>query len=90
MSQVLAKFGRRLRELRKAAGLSQEELAYRCGLHRTYIGGVERGERNLGLINVYSIAAALRQPVTAFFAEDDTETGKPRSRVIVSRIIHER
>jgi transcriptional regulator with XRE-family HTH domain len=55
----LAKFGRRVRELREATRLSQEALADRANLHRTYIGGVERGERNVGLINIVRIARAL-------------------------------
>jgi len=52
-------FGARLREIRKQKGLSQEALALNCELDRTYIGGVERGERNISLINIYKIAAAL-------------------------------
>jgi len=55
----LKRFGERLRRLRKARGFSQEAFAAKCGLDRTYIGGVERGERNLGLLNVLRIAEAL-------------------------------
>lgn len=60
MAPELKRFGRRVREFRQAAGLSQEELAARCGLHRTYIGGIERGERNVGVLNLIQIARALR------------------------------
>lgn len=56
---IKKRFGARVRELRKESGLSQEGLADACGLDRTYIGGVERGERNVGLVNVHRIAAAL-------------------------------
>ncbi len=56
---VLIRFGERLRELRKRAGLSQEAFAARCGLDRTYIGGIERGERNVALRNIEAIASAL-------------------------------
>lgn len=52
-------FGRRVRELRTALGISQEDLADRCDLHRTYIGSVERGERNVSLRNIVRIAQAL-------------------------------
>lgn len=52
-------FGRRVRELRLARGYSQEELAERSGLHRTYVSSLERGQRNVGLDNVHALAAAL-------------------------------
>ena len=52
-------FGRRLREVRLDKGFSQEGLALACELDRTYIGGVERGERNISLVNIHKIASAL-------------------------------
>ena len=52
-------FGRGLRELRRKANLSQEELGDLAGLDRSYIGGVERGERNVSLVNIHKIASAL-------------------------------
>ena len=59
MDDLRAAFGRRVRELRKEHGFSQEELAHRAGLHYTYVGGIERGERNPALVNIGKIAAAL-------------------------------
>lgn len=52
-------FGTRVRLMREQKGLSQEGLALLCDLDRTYIGGVERGERNISLINIHKIARAL-------------------------------
>ncbi len=57
--RIKREFGARLRAIRQEKGLSQEALALACELDRTYIGGVERGERNISLINIYKIAAAL-------------------------------
>jgi transcriptional regulator with XRE-family HTH domain len=58
-SNLLSRFGTRVRELRQRLDISQEELAARCELHRTYIGGIERGERNISLQNLFKIAEAL-------------------------------
>lgn len=57
--RALRAFGARVRTERQRAGLSQEALADAAGVHRTYIGGIERGERNIGLINILRIAHAL-------------------------------
>jgi transcriptional regulator with XRE-family HTH domain len=56
----LLKFGNKVRFLRKKKNLSQEELAFRCDLDRTYIGGVERGERNISLLNILKISHVLQ------------------------------
>jgi len=63
-----ARVGKTIRELRIAQGWTQEALADRAGLHPTYVGGIERGERNLGLDNLLRIARALRQHPSALFA----------------------
>ena len=58
-ADVLKAFGERVRELRKKSGMSQEAFADKCGLDRTYIGGIERGERNVSLRNIALIANML-------------------------------
>jgi transcriptional regulator with XRE-family HTH domain len=52
-------FGRNLRRLRARAGISQEELAFRANLHRTYVSSVERSQRNISIDNIFKIATAL-------------------------------
>lgn len=64
-----SRFGERIRQLRLAKDWSQEELAVRSGLHPTYIGGIERGERNLGLDNILKLARALDEAPSALFAD---------------------
>jgi len=59
MDSVLVRFGNRVRELRKKKDLSQEGLALESGLDRSYVGGVERGERNISLQNIEKPARAL-------------------------------
>jgi transcriptional regulator with XRE-family HTH domain len=63
----LLEFGKRLRSIRSERGLSQEELGSMAGLDRTYISGIERGVRNVGLINIFRIAAALEISVQDLF-----------------------
>jgi len=58
--EYLRRVGFRIRERRTARRLTQAELAQQCGLHRTFIGSVERGERNVSLLNLRAIARALR------------------------------
>jgi transcriptional regulator with XRE-family HTH domain len=59
-SNVLKTFAQKVRTLRLQKGWSQEDLGRRAGLHRTYIGSIERHERNVSLLNVQRIAKALR------------------------------
>ena len=68
---VLKAFGERVRELRAQKGLSQEELAQLAKIDRTYIGGIERGERNAGIKNVWRIADALGVPAADLFQEGE-------------------
>ena len=57
--QILIKFGEKVREERKKKGFSQEQLAEKASVHRTYIGMIERGEKNITLLNIEKIANAL-------------------------------
>lgn len=62
-----AQFGSNVRRIRRDRGFSQEELADRARLHRTYVGGVERGERNISLENILVLAEALNSNIADLF-----------------------
>ncbi len=66
-SKISVKFGKRVAELRKQQGISQEELAFRCGLHRTYIGSIERGEKCPTLNTIEKIAVGLEVSINTLF-----------------------
>jgi len=66
-TDVLIKFGEKVRDLRKERGLSQEQLAFKADLHRTYIGMIERAEKNITLINIEKIAIALNVNIKELF-----------------------
>lgn len=60
--------GMKLRDVRKSRGISQESLAEKCGLHINYIGGLERGERNVTLLNLSKVSNALEIPIDELFS----------------------
>lgn len=64
---ILIDFGTKVKALRKEKGLSQEELSFKADLHRTYIGMIERAEKNITLINIEKIANALEVSITELF-----------------------
>jgi len=65
----LKKVGRTIREARKAKGMSQESLSLTSGLDRSYIGGIERGERNVSILNLRKIASSLGLNISELFAD---------------------
>ncbi len=65
--QLLREFGLRIQQERKKLGISQEELAFRAGMHRTYIGMIERAERNITLSNIKKLADALQLNIKDLF-----------------------
>jgi transcriptional regulator with XRE-family HTH domain len=62
-NKILINFGLRIKEIRKNKALSQEELAHKSNLHRTYIGMIERAEKNITLINIEKLSKALDTPL---------------------------
>ena len=64
---ILLQFGQRIQEIRKARNLSQEKLAELAGVHRTYIGMIERAEKNITLCNIEKIAHALKVDIKDLF-----------------------
>lgn len=69
LPDVQRQFGQRLRTLRLQKGLSQEQLADIAELHRTYVSGVERGERNISLVNIDRLARALGVPMASLMPD---------------------
>ena len=71
MSQLSVQIGQRIRNYRMQKGLSQEELAEKCGLHSTYIGQIERGEKNATIESISKIAGGLSLPLSTLFEKLD-------------------
>jgi transcriptional regulator with XRE-family HTH domain len=69
MEDIRLRFGRAVRKKRNKLGVSQEEFADICGIDRTYIGGIERGERNVALVNIERIAKALKISLPELFRQ---------------------
>lgn len=66
---IKQKIGKRIKELRALKGLSQEELAARADIDRTYVNSVENGKRNISIVNIEKIAKALKTDLAVFFDE---------------------
>lgn len=66
---ILVRFGQKVRSERERNGLSQEELASRAGVHRTYVGMIERAEKNITLANIEKICKALGLSIRDFFKD---------------------
>lgn len=82
-SEITKEFGLVVRERRIALKLSQEELAFRAGLHRTYIGMIERGEKNITIENMEKLSAAIELSLSALFhrierKKDESDISRPR------------
>jgi transcriptional regulator with XRE-family HTH domain len=76
----LALFGKRLMELRKARGWSQEKLALESGLARSYVGGIERGQRNIALYNICVLAETLGVAPSEMLVFDSWHTKTQRHK----------
>ena len=64
---IRIRFGRAIRRIREEQGINQEEAADRCGLHRTYYSGIERGVRNVSLVNIEKVGKGLRTNLPKLF-----------------------
>jgi transcriptional regulator with XRE-family HTH domain len=78
-------FGQRIRQLRLAAGLTQEDLSERCGLFRTYMSRIETGQANPTLTMIHALATSLKVPVVALFGDDLLATPRTAAAVRSSR-----
>lgn len=70
-------FGKALRKHREEFGISQEELAARAGMNRTYVGDIERGERNVSIVNMWKLAKALKVSLSVIVAEMERQLRRP-------------
>ena len=64
---IRIRFGRAIRRIREEQGINQEEAAERCGMHRTYYSGIERGVRNVSLVNIEKVGKGLRTSLPKLF-----------------------
>ena len=64
---IRVRFGRAVRRIREEQEINQEEAAERCGLHRTYYSGIERGVRNISLLNIEKVAKGLKKSLPEIF-----------------------
>ncbi|MCY9670672.1 helix-turn-helix domain-containing protein [Paenibacillus alginolyticus] len=88
-NSILPMVGKRIRQIRKLKGFTQEELGEKCGFHFSYIGGVERAEKNISLINVQKLADALEVPVQEFFSYERSSSRKNSERENVMTEVNE-
>jgi transcriptional regulator with XRE-family HTH domain len=77
MEDIRTRFGARIRQLRTDRGWSQEELADRAGLDRTYVGAIERGEQNLSLVNIEKLATTLGVSLAELFSSFNDKSAPP-------------
>ncbi|WP_339239915.1 helix-turn-helix transcriptional regulator [Paenibacillus sp. FSL R5-0517] len=85
--EILNLVGARIKVLRKERGLSQEALGEKGGFHFTYIGQVERGEKNISLVNLAKIAEALEVDLSQLFTYKNEDKGSAESEVVIQEII---
>lgn len=88
-NSILSMVGKRIRQIRKLKGYTQEELGEKCGFHFSYIGGVERAEKNISLINVQKLANALEVPVQEFFSYERSSSRNNSERENVMTEVNE-
>lgn len=80
MADVQLRFGERLREVRQQRAISQEKLAELAGLHRTYVSSIERGERNVSLVNIERLAGALNVTMAELMPDQVEQSGRVTER----------
>jgi transcriptional regulator with XRE-family HTH domain len=80
LADVQLRFGERLREVRQQRAISQEKLAELAGLHRTYVSSIERGERNVSLVNIERLAGALNVTMAELMPDQVEQPGRMTER----------